>query len=305
MKLKEIQEIKELAGLDFIARQVVEGFITGLHKSPYHGFSVEFAEHRLYNTGESTRFIDWKLYARTEKLFVKRFEEETNLRHYIVLDTSSSMLFPLQGNDPVKLRFAVYVSAALFYLFNKQRDANGLITFSDKIDFMSDAKLNTVHNNMLLGKLQDILDNYETLKDRETSLAGVLHEVAEKIHKRSLIVVLSDLITNEPLDEIVDALLHLKYNKHEVIVFHLYDKKFEVNFEFENRPYKFVDLESGEIVKLNPNRIREVYKERLGNINRQVKEKVEQLGIDFVQADINQDFREVLLPYLLKRQKLY
>ncbi len=303
--LKQIREIKQLKRLDLIAQSIVEGFITGLHKSPYHGFSVEFSEHRPYNRGESIKFIDWKLYARTEKLFVKKFEQETNLRSFIVLDTSSSMLFPVDSEHANKLEFAIFISAALLYIFQRQRDANGLITFSEDIDFFTQAKLNSAHQNLIISILQDLLDNQQRLKNRKTKVSLILHEIAERLPKRSLILIFTDFLVDESLEQIVQALEHLRYNRHEVIIFYLFDEKLEFNFEFDNRPYKFVDIETGKILKVNPNFIRKEYKERFSKFLDDLKTRCGQMGIDFVKCDVNQNFAQVLIPYLLKRQKLF
>jgi len=244
---------QNLTHLEFLARQVVEGFITGLHKSPFHGFSVEFAEHRLYNTAESTRHIDWKLFARTEKLFVKRYEEETNLRCRILLDTSESMRYPEKNGDDAhnKLSFGIYAAAALTELMRRQRDAVGLTTFSDRVDLHSPAKSTTAHHKFLFGEMENLLDQSEI--GRGTAAASALDEVAERIHRRSLVVVLSDMFDNSAEQErLFSALQHLRFNKHEVILFHITDKKTELDFNFENRPYTFVDSETGEEVKAHP-----------------------------------------------------
>ncbi len=303
--LKEIQDLKSILALDFIARAVVEGFITGLHKSPYHGFSVEFSEHRPYNIGESIRFIDWKLYARTEKLFVKKFEQETNLRNFIVLDTSSSMIFPMKNGKADKLEFAIYISAALMYLFRKQRDANGLILFSDKIDFFAPAKLNEAHFNFLLTQLQNLLENHRQNTNKQTNLIDTLHQIAEQIPKRSLVIIFSDLLVNTDIELLINALQHLRYNKHEVIIFNVLDTNLEINFDFENRPYKFVDMETGEKLRVYPKQIREEYKNSAEEYFRKIKYQTAQVGVDFILADINRDFSEVLMTYLFKRQKMF
>ncbi len=305
LNVQQIRELKQLRSLDLIARSIVEGFITGLHKSPYHGFSVEFSEHRPYNTGEPVRFIDWKLYARTEKLFVKKFEQETNLRSFIVLDTSSSMIFPNDKKRVLKLEFSVYIAAALMFLMQRQRDAVGLITFEQEIDFFAPAKLNQLHLNLLFSKLQEILDNYKALQNRKTSISPVLHRIADQLPRRSLILLFSDFLVDEPLDELFAALEHLRFNKHEVIIFYVHDKKLELNFEFDNRPYKFVDLETGNELKVNPNQIRDSYKKRIQDFVNRLDVRCGQMGIDFVRSDINSDFVQVLVPFLLKRQKLY
>lgn len=303
--LEEIVQYEQFDNLEFIASQIVAGFITGLHRSPYHGFSVEFAEHRVYNTGESTKHVDWKLYARTEKLFVKQYEEETNLRSYILLDTSSSMLFPYKSDKISKLHFSVYCAAALIYMLRKQRDASGLCLFSDKIEVLTDAKLNSTHIQMMYSYLRDLLKTNAIPLNKPTSTAEVLHQLADTIHKRSLIVLFTDMFSNGNSEELFSALQHLRYNKHEIILFHVKDKRMEENFEFSNRPHIFVDMESGREIKFSPNEIRETYKQKITEYYQELKLRCGQFQIDFVEADIHESFRKVLLPYLIKRSKLY
>lgn len=297
---------QNLTHLEFLARQVVEGFITGLHKSPFHGFSVEFAEHRLYNTAESTRHIDWKLFARTEKLFVKRYEEETNLRCRILLDTSESMRYPDRRGDDShnKLSFGIYAAAALTELMRRQRDAVGLTTFSDQVDLHAPAKSTVGHHKFLFSEMEKLLDHSETGKG--TSAASAINEVAERIHRRSLVVILSDMFDNAVENEqLFSALQHLKFNKHEVILFHITDKKTELDFKFENRPYTFVDSETGEEVKAHPNEIRETYLSKMDSFTHDLSVKCGQYGIEFVPADISEGFNQVLLRYMIKRKKLF
>lgn len=283
----------------------MEGFITGLHKSPFHGFSVEFAEHRIYNPGESTRHIDWKLYARSDKLFVKRFEEETNLKSYVLIDTSSSMLFPYNEKDKTnKLQFSVYCAAALIYMLRKQRDAVGITLFSDKIDTMTGAKLSQVHARMLYTELEKLLSWDITKFNKRTTTTQVLHQIADSIRKRSLIIIFSDMMESESPENLFSALQHLRYNKHEVILFHVTDKQKEDNFEYSNRPYKFIDLETSEEIKFNPNDIREHYTKMMSSYKKELMLKCGQYDIDIVEADINEDFKNVLLPYMIKRSKL-
>jgi uncharacterized protein (DUF58 family) len=304
--LSDIQEVQEFKNLDFFAQRVVEGFITGMHKSPYHGFSVEFAEHRLYNTGESTKHIDWKLFGRTDKLFVKRYEEETNLRAHILLDISSSMLFPYKDKKiQSKLAFSVFCAAALIYLLRKQRDAVGLSLFSDNLEFQSEAKLSLTHAKLLYNKLEELISDENVTLKKNTTVTKTLHEIAEKIHKRSLIVIFSDMLENETEENIYNALQHLRHNKHEVILFHVTDHQKEIDFNYENRPYKFIDMESGETIKLNPNNIRDVYKKSVSEYFNRLKLKCGQYKIDIIEADINKDFKNVLIPFLLKRKKLF
>ena len=257
MLLQDLVQLEQFDNLEFIASQIVAGFITGLHRSPYHGFSVEFAEHRVYNTGESTKHVDWKLYARTEKLFVKQYEEETNLRSYIVMDTSSSMLFPYHPAKVSKLTFSVYCAAALIHMFRKQRDASGLCLFSDKIETMTDARLNITHIQLMYSYLQELLKDNAVPLNKPTTTATVLHQLADTIHKRSLIVIFTDMFSNGNTEELFSALQHLRYNKHELILFHVKDQKMEENFEFPNRPHIFIDMESGREIKFSPNEIRE------------------------------------------------
>lgn len=302
--------LQPFGSLEFIAKQVVEGFIVGLHKSPFHGFSVEFAEHRLYNPGESIKHIDWKLFGRTDKLFVKRYEEETNLRCRIIIDASSSMYFPVRDNlsidRPNKITFSVYAAAALTQLFKKQRDAFGLSLFSDGIDLFTPEKSSGVHQKYIYGELEKLLTPLPAGQQKKTAAATALHEIAEKIHKRSLVVIFSDMIENQSsADALISALQHLKHNKHEVVLFHVVDKEKEIDFDFENRPYKFIDMENGQEVKLTPSEVREQYIEKTRRFKEELKLKCGQYRIEFIEADINKGFDQVLLPYLLKREKLY
>lgn len=289
-------------GLELLAKKVVEGFITGLHKSPFHGFSVEFAEHRLYNSGESTRHIDWKLFARTEKLFIKKYEEETNLRCQIVIDDSTSMLFP-RDSENNKLKFSVYAAAALCELLKQQRDAFGLTIFDSEIRKYYPAKGSPAHQKLIFNTLEELLEKGE--EKRETSAASALNQVAELIHQRSLVVIFSDMFENKSgNEELFSALQHLKYRKHEVVLFHVTDKKKELDFEFENKPYHFIDLESGEEIKLNPTQIREQYIKQIGEFNEELRIKCGQYKIDLIEADINQGFDNVLYTYLVKRSMM-
>ena len=303
-------EIKNIENLDFFANQVVEGFITGLHKSPYHGFSVEFAEHRLYNTGESTRNIDWKLFARTDKLFVKRFEEETNLRCQLVIDRSSSMHFPIQkklnSKTPNKIGFSILASAALMNLFKRQRDAVGLSVYSDIVHTHTRSRTNISHHKNLLWQLESLAKPFTKDLKESTSSVEALHEISERINKRSLVILFSDLLdSQENPQDFFSALQHLKYNKHEVIIFHVIDRSKELNFEFDARLHKFVDLETGEEIKVNPLEIKEEYVNQMSLFEQEFKLRCGQYNIDFIPVDCANGFESVLLSYLLKRKKLY
>lgn len=298
------QEFQEYGGLEFYAKQTVEGFITGLHKSPYHGFSVEFAEHRLYNTGESTKHIDWKLFARTEKLFIKCFEEETNLRCQMVIDSSSSMHYPQHINS--KFKFSIFSAACIMYLLKKQRDAVGLNIFSDKIETYIPAKSTGVHHKLLIHELEEAYKSSKESYNKKTATAEVLHQIADNIHKRSMVVIFSDMFDNaSKSEELFSAMQHLRHNKHEVILFHVIDKKKELDFDFENRPYLFIDMETGEKVKAHANEVKQNYKKLIFEYKNELMLKCTQYKIDYIEANINQDIKQILLPYLIKRSKLY
>lgn len=302
------QSIQQFTHLELIAKQVVEGFITGLHKSPFHGFSVEFAEHRLYNKGESTKHIDWKLYGRTDKLFIKRFEEETNLRCQLVIDNSSSMYFPitdLKDGKQNKITFSTYCAAALIELLKRQRDAVGMSLFSDKVDFFAPAKSSSLHHKMLYHELEKLLQKHDVNTHKKTSATEALHQIAETIHKRSLVIIFSDMMDSATdSEELFSALQHLKHKKHEVILFHVTDRQKELEFDFDNRPYRFIDMETGEEVKLHPNEIKDTYQASMADYKKQLMLKCAQYRIDFIEADINQGFEQVLMPYLVKRTKM-
>lgn len=304
---KTIERLKlaNFGNLELLAKQVVEGFITGLHKSPFHGFSVEFAEHRLYNSGESTRHIDWKLFARSEKLFTKKYEEETNLRCQLVVDCSSSMLFP-QHKDVSKLEFSIYAVASIIELLKRQRDAVGLSLFTDKLDLHTQAKSSVAHHRYLYSELEKHLRTYQEANRKETNAIQALHDIAELCHKRSLVVVFTDLIDDpERETAFFQALQHLKHNKHEVIVFHVVDKKTEIDFELENRPYTLVDMETGERLKLQPAAMKQKYTESIQQYFAELQLKFARYKVDFMPADIAGGYDQVLLEYLLKRQKMY
>lgn len=308
--LLENPDIRALgSNLELLARQVVEGFIVGLHRSPFHGFSVEFAEHRLYNTGESTRNIDWKVFARTDKLFVKRFEEETNLRCQLVVDASSTMYYPWDEKNPQKFKyqnkfcFAAQSAAVLMYALKRQRDAFGLTLFDDDIRLSTTFKSTTQHYQQLLASLAQKIENPEL--NHATDLPKCLHHVAEATHRRSLIIIFTDVMERPgEADQLFSALQHLKHNKHEVILFHVTDKGKELDFEFENRPYIFVDMETGEQVRLQPNQVKEYYTQQVGAFTEQLKLRCLQYKIDFVEADINKGFYPILQTWMLKRVKM-
>ncbi|MDI9857665.1 DUF58 domain-containing protein [Flectobacillus roseus] len=297
----DLAKIREYGNIEFLAKQMVEGFITGLHKSPFHGFSVEFAEHRLYNTGESTRHIDWKVYAKTDRIYTKRYEEETNLRCHLLIDTSSSMYYPAPGYG--KITFSIMAAGALAYMLQKQKDAVSLTTFSDKVEIQTPIKSTPTHIHKILLDLQELMQKPDASKS--TGVASVIHEIAEKIHRRSLVILFSDMFDNiTESEKLFSALQHLKHNMHEVLIFHVTDKKTESDFAFEDRPYEFIDLETNEKIKLNPAQVKDDYQRVLQSFYHDLKLRCGQYKIDFIEADIAQGFEQILSAYLVKRAKM-
>lgn len=306
--MQNLDNILSLESLEFFAKNLVEGFITGKHKSPYHGFSVEFAEHRLYNKGESTKHVDWKLYGRTDKLFVKKYEEETNLRCQIIIDTSSSMFYPQIKtptlSNPNKILYSIYSTAALINLFKKQRDSVGLSLFSDDLYFHSQNKGTNKHHAFLKKKMIEVLNS--TPEFKTTSSIESIHKIASRLHKRSLVLLFTDMLDGvEDLSEIFLALQHLKFQKHEVILFHLSENKTEHELDFPNSPHKFIDIETKEEINLNPIEIKKEYKSKSENFLKELKIRCLQHKIDLVEVDVNKGIDKILISYLLKRQKMF
>jgi uncharacterized protein (DUF58 family) len=302
-----LSSVQQLSKLELLAKQIVEGSITGLHKSPFHGFSVEFAEHRLYNTGESIKNIDWKLYARTDKLYTKKFEEETNLRCQVLVDTSASMALPESDNSDVtklnKLGFSLYAAAALIFLMRKQRDAVGIKLFDKNLHFESEIKNNKNHVSWLIDQLEQQLHKKEYTQS--TMLIDAINATAKKSHKRSLTIIFSDFIQPEQeMKKLIDSIQQLKHLQHEVIVFNVMDSKYELNFEYNNRPTKFVDAETGESIKVNPQEIKSEYVQRQQKRLSEFETSMRNHKIDYLACDINQGFEKMLISYLSKRKKM-
>tara|TARA_B100000780_G_scaffold42056_1_gene26138 strand:+ start:1107 stop:2084 length:978 start_codon:yes stop_codon:yes gene_type:complete len=296
----------EIKNLELLARQVVEGFITGMHKSPFHGFSVEFSEHKLYNKGESTRHIDWKLFAKTEKLYTKKYEEETNLRCHIIIDNSASMHYPVvkeQRLDQLnKIGFSAVAAASLMEVLKRQRDAVGLSIYADSYQYYAPEKGSDRHRKMLIQQLENLLT---TTSNAATETYAYLHEIAKKIHRRSLLFLFTDMFqSNTHQEELFEALRHLKYNKHEVVLFHTFDSKTEFKFDFDNSPKKFVDIETGEEVNLFAENIQENYTKLVDSYFKELKNKCLQYKISYVPVDIQEGFHQVLARYFLSRQKM-
>lgn len=308
MRSLEEPGIREISKLELLANQVVEGFIVGLHQSPFHGFSVEFAEHRIYNAGEATKNIDWRVFARTDRLYSKRFEEETNLRCHIVIDISSSMQFPKSTlenprDTQNKFVFSALGAASMMNLFRRQRDAFGLSLFDESLKVHTPAKSSTAHYRLLLGHLERVLNEPGELHG--TQAAQVLHEIADRIHKRSLVMIFSDMMDDPGrIKEVFAALQHLKHNKHEVILFHTVDHSKEIDFQYENRPHLFIDLETGEKIRLLPKEVEKEYKKQMIELHEQINMTCLQYKIDLIEADIAKGYKPILQAYLAKRARM-
>lgn len=309
MKIEsQIEKISSFQHLELLANQVVEGFISGMHKSPFHGFSAEFAEHKLYNVGESTKHIDWKLFAKTDRLYTKRFEEETNLRCHIIIDNSSSMYYPKLNDKQAffenKIGFSVLASAVLMNLLKKQRDAVGLSVFSDTYEYYAPEKGSDRHHRMILNALEQLLEKPVVRKTTDT--ITFLHQIAEKIHRRSMIILFTDMFQSGPErsndDALFTALQHLKHNKHKVVLFHVVDKKTELNFEFDNAPRKFIDVETGEEVAIFADNIKEEYEKQADLYFKKLAQTCAHNRIKYVPVSVSESFENILTTYLVEKQ---
>ena len=306
MKIEsQIEKISSFQHLELLANQVVEGFISGMHKSPFHGFSAEFAEHKLYNSGESTKHIDWKLFAKTDRLYTKRYEEETNLRCHLIIDNSSSMHYPkLKEDEPFyesKIGFSVLASAVIMNLLKKQRDAVGLSVYANNYEFYSPEKGSDRHHRMLLNQLENLLENQSQSKPTDT--ITFLHQIAEKVHRRSMIVLFTDMFQPETDEALFNALQHLKHNKHKVVVFHVVDEKREIKFNFDNSPRKFIDVESGEVINLYAENVKQEYESRVEGYFKKIAETCSQNKIKYVSVNVGASFEKILTTYLVEKQK--
>jgi uncharacterized protein (DUF58 family) len=306
MKIEnQIQKISSFKHLELLAKQVVEGFISGMHKSPFHGFSAEFAEHKIYNPGESTKHIDWKLFAKTDRLYTKRYEEETNMRCHLIIDNSSSMHYPFlkanQGFYESKIGFSVLSSAVLMNLLKKQRDAVGLSIYSDEYEYYAPEKGSERHHRMLLDKLELVLENPKQSKNTDT--VAYLHQIAEKLNRRSMVVLFTDMFQNTNDDEIFKALQHLKHNKHKVIVFHVYDEKSELKLEYDGVPRKFIDVETGETVNLYTEQTKENYEKAVASFFKKIENNCMQYKIQYVPVEVGENFQKIMTTYLVEKQR--
>jgi uncharacterized protein (DUF58 family) len=290
--------------LELLAHQVVEGFISGMHKSPFHGFSAEFAEHKVYNSGESTKHIDWKLFAKTDRLYTKQYEEETNLRCHIIIDNSSSMHYPVlkdnQNFYESKIGFSVLASAVLMNVLKKQRDAVGLSIFSDTYEYYAPEKGSDRHHRMILNALEGLLEQPKVSKS--TNTITFLHQIAEKIHRRSMIILFTDMFQSGNEEALFTALQHLKHNKHKVVLFHVYDTKTELSFDFDSAPRKFVDMETGEEVAVFADSVQQEYENEVASYFKKVALTCAQNRIQYVPVAVGENFEKILLTYLVEKQ---
>ncbi len=303
---KELQQASGFLNFDLLAKSIVEGFISGLHKSPFHGFSAEFAEHKIYNNGESTRHIDWKLFAKTDKLYTKRYDEETNLRCHLIVDNSSSMHYPKLKNHSIdslnKVGFSTLAAAAMMQLLKKQRDAVGLSIYSETLDYYAPEKGSERHHQMLMDNLNTTLNSAQ--KAVGTKTYEVLHQIAEKLHRRSLIFLFTDMLQpDQEAEQLFEALRHLNHNKHELVLFHVYDKATEFNFKFDNTPRRFVDVETGGAVDLYPESLQANYETATARYFKDLRMKCGQYKINYVGVDIQDGFDKILTTYMVERQK--
>lgn len=292
-KLLDPVYLSKLNSLELISKKVVEGYMIGLHKSPYHGFSAEFSEFRPYQSGDSIQNIDWKIFARSDKYFIKRFEEETNLISHILLDVSKSMEFQ-SGSNISKLHYGKMLAASLAHLMLNQKDATGLVLFSDKINEIIAPKSVKTHKNVILKKLTEISST------GETNTAHCLNLVAEKLKKRGLVILISDLM--DSIDSVLSAIKHLHFKKNEVIVFQLLDPV-ELNFSFSSDTI-FIDKETGEEISTQPQQIQKGYQEAINTFVNRIQTECRAMGVEYNLLQTDSSLDKALLEYFKKRQKL-
>jgi len=305
--------ISRLAGMELVARLVVEGFISGMHKSPYQGFSVEFVEHRQYMPGDEIRYIDWKVYAKSDRYYVKKFEEETNLKSYLLLDTSGSMAFKGEAGrekrgrkkeqetlsskpDTLrlsKLEYGSYLAASLAYLMLKQRDSVGLLVFDDQLRSYIPPRQGPKHLHALMSELEN------TSAGRETNISATFHELAQRIVRRGLIIIISDLL-DDP-ERVLRSLKHFRHKKHEVIVFHILDPA-ELTFPFDG-PVLFRDLETQAQLSVEAEFLRDEYIRQMNALTSNYRDGCRASSIDYVQMDTSVPFDYALSLYLSMRKR--
>ena len=288
------ETVSKLKGLEMKARLVVEGFIAGLHKSPYHGFSVEFAEHRQYMPGDNIRDIDWKVYAKSDRYYIKQYEEETNLKGYLLLDCSRSMAYQ-SGDRITKFDYAGLLCGALSYMMLRQRDAVGLVTYDEKIRKYIPPRSKSGHLHVLLNEIA------AQTPSEQTNISVALHEMAERIKRRGLVIILSDLL--DDASQIVSGLKHFRYNNHEVVVFHILDPR-ERDFAFP-REANFKDMETGAEMTTSPYQIKADFARAAKGFAQKIQLACRQSNIDYFPIDTSMPFDKALYAFLAKRERLY
>lgn len=299
--------IKGFSNLELLARKIVEGYISGIHKSPFLGFSSEFAEHSRYNPGESTRHIDWRLYAKTDELYTKRYEEETNLRCHLIIDNSSSMHYPMIDGMPTlenlnKISFSVLASACVMQLLKKQSDAVGLSVYSDTYEYYAKELGSERHYRQIYTELNKLLTKPK--ESSSTKTYTYLHQVAEKLPRRSMVLLFTDMLqTEKEEEELFEALQHLTYKKHEVVLFHVLDTTLEADFDFDNSPKRFTDVESGAHIDLYADQVKSLYKEEMQRYIKNIQSQCHRYRIQYVPVNVKSSFDTVLQAYLLERRK--
>lgn len=292
-KYLDPKNVAALKNLELRAKLVVEGFITGLHKSPYHGFSVEFSEHRAYRPGDEIRHIDWQVYGRSNKYYVKQFEEETNLRCTLVIDSSASMNFS-SGDNISKFDYAIYLASSLAYLMNQQRDAVGMAVFNEEVvDFMPPRSKKS-YMSQIVRKLSEIEPS------KRTGMSAALDKLAERVKRRGLVIIFSDLF--DDTESVSNALKHFRHKNHEVIVFHILDPR-ELDFNFKSGS-TFVDLETDEKILTQPQQLKKAYAEKIDEYINSLKEICYKQNVDYHLTKTNEPFDKALLNYLAKRQRI-
>jgi uncharacterized protein (DUF58 family) len=297
-------DITRFQNLEMLANQIVEGFISGMHKSPFHGFSAEFSEHKLYNKGESTRHIDWKLFAKTDRLYTKIYEEETNLRCHILLDNSSSMHYPklqdVSNAYHTKIGFSALAAACLMNVLKKQRDAVGMSVYSDAYEYYAPEKGSERHFRMLYAQLETVVN--QVGEQKRTHQDTYLHQIAEKLHRRSMVIWFTDWLIGRDLESLHKILQHLKHQKHRVIVFHVLDSAKERQFDFDDAPRRWIDVETGEMLEVYTDQVRKSYTEAMKTHVDGLRMACLQNKISYVSVDVNQDFEKIMTTFFTERQ---
>ncbi len=290
-RLADPQTLSRLSRLQMRARLVVEGVISGLHRSPYHGFSVEFAQHRAYTPGDEIRYLDWKVFGRSDRFYVKEFEEETNLKAYLLLDASDSMTY--RSGELSKLEYGCVVAASLAQLMLQQRDAVGLALFNERVQRYLPPRGLPSHFTRMLAELE------RPLTGPKTDLGATFHELAERIKRRGLIIVISDLLG--PVDQTLIGLRHFRHRKHEVIVFHLLDRD-ELVFPF-NDLTRFDGLEGEPPLLVDPHTVRAEYLRAFGAFSEALERGCREIDVDLVRMPTDEPVDQLLSAYLAARMR--